>query len=238
MKLASFENKIRKTISKEQFFATIGKIGAELHQPVFIIGGYVRDLILDRPSKDIDFVTKGQGIKVAEEVAKRLRTNQISIFKSYGTAMIKHGDLELEFVGARKESYDRNSRNPIVEDGTIEEDQLRRDFTINALAIDLSAENFGKIIDPFNGIQDIEDKVLRTPLDPDITYSDDPLRMFRAIRFACQLGFEIEKESIAAIKRNASRVDILSQERIIDEINKMILSPNPSLGFKLMLTLV
>ena len=218
----------------KSIFENVAKCSKNIDQPVFVIGGFVRDLILDRPCKDLDFVTAGSGIRLAEEVAKSLHTKQISVFKNFGTAMINHADFELEFVGARKESYDRGSRKPIVEDGTLEDDQKRRDFTINALAIDLSIDNFGQIIDPFNGLQDIENKIIRTPLDPDITYSDDPLRMLRAIRFACQLGFQIEKESLDAISRNAHRLEIISQERIIEEVNKMIMSPEPGLGFKLM----
>jgi tRNA nucleotidyltransferase/poly(A) polymerase len=217
-----------------KLFHTIAEVGLEMNQPVFIIGGYVRDLILYRPSKDIDFVTAGSGIALAEKVAQKLHTKQISVFKNFGTAMINYHEWELEFVGARKESYQRDSRKPIVEDGTLEDDQNRRDFTINAMAISLNKENFGQLIDPFNGIQDLENKIIRTPLNPDITYSDDPLRMLRAIRFAAQLGFTIEGESLASIKRNADRINIISKERIIDEINKMILSPTPSLGFELM----
>jgi poly(A) polymerase len=234
VKLQSLENKISSHLEQHTLFDTISKVGSEINQPVYIIGGYVRDLILDRPSKDIDFVTKGSGITLAQNAAKWLKSNKISVFKNYGTAMVNYGDLELEFVGARKESYQRDSRNPIVEDGTLEDDQMRRDFTINALAIDLSKKNWGKVIDPFNGLSDIESKIIRTPLDPDITYSDDPLRMLRAIRFACQLNFTIEAESLEAISRNAERINIISKERISDEINKMILSPQPSLGFKLM----
>ena len=218
----------------KSIFENVAKCSKNIDQPVFVIGGFVRDLIMERPCKDLDFVTAGSGIQLAEEVAKSLKTKQISVFKNFGTAMINHADFELEFVGARKESYDRGSRKPVVENGTLEDDQKRRDFTINALAIDLSLDNFGQIIDPFNGIQDIENKIIRTPLDPDITYSDDPLRMLRAIRFACQLGFQIEEESLAAISRNAHRLEIISQERIIEEVNKMIMSPEPSLGFKLM----
>ncbi len=215
-------------------FGQVQQAANRVEQPVFVIGGFVRDLLLGRPCKDLDFVTKGSGIELAEEVAKILGTKQISVFKNFGTAMIKHDDFELEFVGARKESYQRDSRKPIVEDGTLEDDQKRRDFTINALAIDLSDASFKKIVDPFNGLKDLEDELIRTPLDPDVTFSDDPLRMLRAIRFACQLGFRIEDEAYQAIDRNAHRIDIISKERIIDEMNKMILSPKPSVGFKLM----
>lgn len=235
MSLKSLENKIIPIEEPiKSIFKNVANCSEKIQQPVFVIGGFVRDLLLQRPCKDLDFVTAGSGILLAEEVAKALNTRQISVFKNFGTAMINHNDYELEFVGARKESYDRGSRKPIVEDGTLEDDQKRRDFTINALAIDISEENFGAIIDPFNGLEDLDNKIIRTPLDPDITYSDDPLRMLRAIRFACQLGFEIESESLLSITRNAERIKIISQERIIDEINKMILSPNPSLGFKLM----
>lgn len=215
-------------------FKIVHRAARTIDQPVFVIGGFVRDLLLDRTCKDLDFVTRGSGIELAEEVAKLLGTNQITIFKNFGTAMIKHDDYELEFVGARKESYQRDSRKPIVEDGTLEDDQKRRDFTINALAIDLYGVDFNKIVDPFTGLDDLKNKIIRTPLDPDITFSDDPLRMLRAIRFACQLGFRIEEESFQAIARNAHRIEIISKERVIDEMNKMILSPNPSMGFKLM----
>lgn len=235
MSSKSSENKspeLSQTI--KDIFKIVHQAAHQINQPVFVIGGFVRDLLLDRPCKDLDFVTKGSGIRLAEEVAKILGTSQITVFKNYGTAMIKHDDYELEFVGARKESYNRNSRKPIVEDGTLEDDQERRDFTINALAIDLYEDDFEKIVDPFTGLNDLENKIIRTPLDPDITFSDDPLRMLRAIRFACQLGFKIEDSSYEAISRNAHRIDIISKERIIDEMNKMILSPNPSIGFKLM----
>jgi putative nucleotidyltransferase with HDIG domain len=215
-------------------FKIVHQAAQNIDQPVFVIGGFVRDILLNRPCKDLDFVTKGSGIVLAEEVAKILGTDQINVFKNFGTAMIKHQDYELEFVGARKESYQRNSRKPIVEDGTLEDDQKRRDFTINALAIDLSTTDFEQIVDPFSGLEDLDNKIIRTPLDPDITFSDDPLRMLRAIRFACQLGFRIEDSSYQAISRNAHRIDIISKERIVDEMNKMILSPNPSTGFKLM----
>lgn len=215
-------------------FSIVHSAAQRIEQPVFVIGGFVRDLLLERPCKDLDFVTKGSGIRLAEETAKILKTEQINIFKNFGTAMIKHEEYELEFVGARKESYQRDSRKPIVEDGTLEDDQQRRDFTINALAIDLSDDRFETIVDPFEGLSDLENKIIRTPLDPDVTFSDDPLRMLRAIRFACQLNFRIEEESYQAISRNAHRIDIISKERIIDEINKMVLSPQPSLGFKLM----
>lgn len=211
----------------------VADVATKHNLKAFVVGGYVRDILLDRPSKDIDIVVEGSGIKLAEEVAKELGT-KVNVFKNFGTAQIKADDLEIEFVGARKESYDRGSRKPIVEDGTIEEDQERRDFTINAMSIALSNDNFGELIDPFNGIADLDNKILKTPLDPDTTYSDDPLRMMRAIRFASQLGFRIEEESYNAIARNKERIKIVSQERITDELNKIVLSPVPSLGFKLL----
>ena len=185
-------------------------------------------------SKDIDIVTIGKGIELAELVHKQLGDQAyLSVFKNFGTAQVKLDDLEIEFVGARKESYDRNSRKPIVEDGSLTDDQNRRDFTINTLAIGLSKSNYGQLLDSFKGVQDIEQKIIRTPLAPDITYSDDPLRMMRAIRFSSQLGFTIEEESLLAITRNKERIAIVSKERITDELNKIILSPVPSVGFKL-----
>jgi len=218
-------------------FKTVSETATEQGVRVFIIGGWVRDLILERPSKDIDFVVEGSGIELATAVATKLKA-KLSVFKNFGTAMIKVKDAafasELEFVGARKESYRRESRKPIVEDGTLEDDQNRRDFTINALAISLNKETFGDLIDPFNGVKDIEDKIIKTPLDPDITYSDDPLRMMRAIRFACQLGFRISDDSMESIKRTKDRIEIISQERIADELNKIMLSKKPSVGFKLL----
>lgn len=201
----------------------------------YVIGGFVRDLLLNRPSKDIDIVTVGSGIELAEQVSKRLKNKpRVSVFKNFGTAMIKHKDLEIEFVGARKESYERHSRKPIVENGTLEDDQNRRDFTINALALCLNQSCFGQLIDPFNGVQDLKNGIIRTPLDPDITFSDDPLRIMRAIRFSTQLGFEIETETLKSISRNKERIKIISGERIIDEINKIMMSAKPSVGFKLL----
>ncbi|WP_346856515.1 HD domain-containing protein [uncultured Draconibacterium sp.] len=201
----------------------------------YVIGGYVRDLQIKRPSKDIDIVTIGSGIDLANEVAKSLKPRpKVSIFKNFGTAMLKYKDLEVEFVGARKESYQRNSRKPIVENGTLEDDQNRRDFTINALALSLNKSNFGELLDPFNGIDDLENKIIRTPLDPDITFSDDPLRIMRAIRFATQLNFGIEEETLKAIARNKERIKIISAERVIDELNKIMMSQKPSKGFKLL----
>ena len=216
-------------------FKTIADCANQLGVDAYVIGGFVRDIYLGRESKDIDIVTIGKGIELAELVYKQLGEEaHLSVFKNFGTAQVKINDLEIEFVGARKESYNRDSRKPIVEDGTLENDQDRRDFTINALAIGLSKSNFGKLLDPFNGVRDIENKILRTPLEPEVTYSDDPLRMMRAIRFSSQLGFTIEKESLEAISKNKSRISIVSKERITDELNKIILSPIPSVGFKLL----
>ena len=216
-------------------FKTIADCANQLGVDAYVIGGFVRDIYLGRESKDIDVVTIGKGIELAELVHKQLGEEaHLSVFKNFGTAQVKINDLEIEFVGARKESYNRDSRKPIVEDGTLENDQDRRDFTINALAIGLSKSNFGKLLDPFNGVRDIENKILRTPLEPEVTYSDDPLRMMRAIRFSSQLGFTIEKESLEAISKNKSRISIVSKERITDELNKIILSPIPSVGFKLL----
>lgn len=200
----------------------------------YVIGGYVRDLLLERPSKDIDIVVVGSGLDLAEKVAKKLRVKKVSLFKSFGTAQFKYKDLEIEFVGARKESYQRDSRKPIVEDGSLQDDQLRRDFTINALALDIRKESFGDLVDPFDGIADLKNGIIKTPLDPDKTYSDDPLRMLRAIRFATQLDFKIENQSLKSIQDNAERLSIISKERIIDEINKIILTTLPSRGFKLL----
>ena len=216
-------------------FPVISEIADQLNQETYVIGGFVRDLILNRPSNDIDIVTIGSGILLAETIAKKLSPNiQVSIFKTFGTAMFKYQSLDVEFVGARKESYSEDSRKPVVEDGTLEEDQNRRDFTINALAICLNKDRFGELIDPFGGIQDIENKIIRTPLEPGITFSDDPLRMMRAIRFSSQLGFTIEENTLEAISRNKDRIHIISKERIGEELNKIILSSKPSVGFKLL----
>lgn len=201
----------------------------------FVIGGWVRDLLLNRPSKDIDIVAIGNGIELAECVAKKLGNKyKVNVFKNFGTAQIVYEDYDIEFVGARKESYRSESRNPAVENGTLEDDQNRRDFTINALAISLNSTNYGELLDPFNGLKDMEDKIIRTPLDPDVTYSDDPLRMMRAIRFATQLEYTIEEKSLASITKNSERIGIISKERITDEINKIILTKKPSIGFKLL----
>lgn len=214
-------------------FEVVSEAAHQLGIPCYAIGGYVRDIFLKRDSKDVDIVAIGSGIDLAHEVANLLSNKpHVSFFKNFGTAMLKTEDgWEIEFVGARKESYNRNSRKPIVENGTLEDDQNRRDFTINALAISLNKETYGELLDPFNGIKDMEDKIIRTPLDPDITFSDDPLRMMRGIRFASQLGFTIEPETLQAIERNAERIKIVSMERISDELNKIILSKVPSVGF-------
>ncbi|MEX8547941.1 MAG: CCA tRNA nucleotidyltransferase [Mucilaginibacter sp.] len=211
-------------------FQIISNVASSQQVAAFVIGGYVRDLFLKRPSADIDVVVLGNGIEFAEEVAQKLKV-KVSVFKNFGTASIKYKNLDLEFVGARKESYRAESRKPIVEDGTLEDDQNRRDFTINALAIALNQENFGELVDPFEGVKDLENKLIRTPLDPSITFSDDPLRMMRAVRFAAQLGFAIDAAALEAIKTNRERIKIVSQERITDELNKIILSPKPSVGF-------
>ena len=228
--------KINLTQNKNfKLFKIISKVAQENNQTVYIVGGYVRDLLMQRKAPtDIDFVTEQSGIELAKAVGKELGDLKVSVFKTYGTAMIKYKDLDLEFVGARKESYSEDSRKPAVETGTLEDDQKRRDFTVNALAISLNAENFGELIDPFNGREDMQNKILRTPLEPTQTYSDDPLRMMRAIRFASVLHFEIEKNSLEAIKQEAERIKIVSMERIMVEFNKIMLSEKPSVGLKLM----
>lgn len=216
-------------------FGVVAEVSDLLDMETYVIGGYVRDIFLKRPSEDIDIVTVGKGIVLAEAIAKHLGNRaKLSLFKNFGTAQIKYKNLEIEFVGARKESYERHSRKPIVEDGTLQDDQDRRDFTINALAISLNKSTFGKLLDPFNGLEDMKNRIIKTPLDPDITFADDPLRMMRGIRFAAQLGFVIEDETLDAIKRNAERIEIISQERIIDELNKIIQSSKPSIGFILL----
>lgn len=228
------ENKYGDLLGSEKIFKTISNVAGKIDQQAFVIGGYVRDQILKRETKDIDIVTLGSGIELAKKTAKVLNCSPVKIFKNFGTAMINVGEIEVQFVGARKESYRKNSRNPVVEDGTIEEDQNRRDFTINALAISLNKKDYGEFIDPFNGTQDLNEKVLKTPLDPDITFSDDPLRMMRAIRFSSQLDFNIESSTLKAIQKNADRISIVAQERITEELNKIILSDQPSKGFKLL----
>lgn len=222
---------------KERFsgkiFTIITDVADQMHLECYAIGGYVRDIFLNRPSKDIDIVTVGQGIELAKAIAEKLgKGAYLSVFKNFGTAQIKYKNLEIEFVGARKESYQRDSRKPIVEDGTLEDDQNRRDFTINALAVCLNKDRFGELLDPFGGLQDMENLIIKTPLDPDITFSDDPLRMLRAIRFSSQLGFDIEADTFDAITRNKDRINIISKERVIDELNKIVLSPMPSVGFR------
>ena len=216
-------------------FRQVSEAADDLGLEAYVIGGYVRDIFLRRPSKDIDIVAVGSGIELAKAVARKMGRNaHLSVFKNFGTAQVKLGDIELEFVGARKESYTRDSRKPIVEDGTLEDDQNRRDFTINALALCLNASRYGELVDPFDGLGDMDRLTIRTPLDPDITFSDDPLRMMRAVRFATQLGFDIDPVTFEAIERNKERIDIISRERIIDELNKIILSPRPSVGFVLL----
>ena len=215
-------------------FKTVQEIATVKNVKAFVIGGFVRDLLIDRKSKDIDIVVLGNGTEMAQLVADKLNVKKVNIFKTYGTAHFKYKDFDIEFVGARKESYAEHSRNPQVESGTLQDDQNRRDLTINSLALSLNQDGFGNLVDPFNGIHDLKGKLLRTPLDPAITFSDDPLRMLRAIRFATQLNFKIETKSLYAIKENAPRLDIISKERIIEELNKMIISNQPSRGFMLL----
>ena len=218
-----------------QIFHTVGDMADSLNRQCYTVGGYVRDLFLDRRSKDIDFVTVGSGIEVAQALAKKLgKGTHLSIFQNFGTAQVKYRGIELEFVGARRESYRRDSRKPIVEDGTLADDLSRRDFTINAMAICVNNSLFGELIDPYDGIGDLRRKLIRTPLDPDITFSDDPLRMMRAIRFATQLNFTIYPETFNAITRNASRITIISKERVMDELMKIMASPKPSIGWELL----
>lgn len=219
-------------------FSLLAEVSHDLRCPAYVVGGFVRDAILSRKCTDVDIVVTGSGIDFAREFALRTgKETKVSVFKNFGTAMVKflgEDDWQIEFVGARKESYRKDSRKPFVEDGTLEDDQKRRDFTINALAISVNKNDFGNLIDPFNGLDDIQVKMIRTPLDPDITFSDDPLRMMRAIRFACQLDFRIENKTFEAISRNAERINIVSGERITDELNKIILSDKPSVGFILL----
>ena len=213
----------------------VGSVADELHRECYVVGGYVRDIFLDRPSNDMDFVTVGSGIEVAKAVAGRLgRRAHLSVFRTYGTAQVKTRQWELEFVGARRESYHRESRNPIVEDGTLDDDQRRRDFTVNAMAICLNSERYGELLDPFDGIGDMERRIIRTPLDPDITFSDDPLRMMRAVRFATQLDFDIYPETFEAIRKNAQRIRIITRERIAEELMKIMRSAQPSRGWLLL----
>lgn len=217
-------------------FRNVAEVADEINQETYVVGGFVRDYLLNRgQKKDIDFVTVGNGILLAKELAKTLEnTSPVSVFKRFGTAMFKYKDTDLEFVGARKESYSEDSRKPHVEDGTLEDDQKRRDFTINTLAISMNKENFGELIDPFNGVEDLNNKIIKTPLEPNVTYSDDPLRMMRAIRFAAQLDFEIEKKSFQAIIDNAERINIVSFERVMDEFQKIMMTDKPSVGLLLL----
>jgi len=222
---------------QQEIFSYITKASTILQLETYVIGGFVRDFLLQRNSelKDIDIVTVGSGIALAEKVASLLPNQpKVQIFKTYGTAMLRFQDLEIEFVGARKESYTENSRNPEVQEGTLQDDQNRRDFTINAMALSLNSENYGELLDPFNGVEDLERKIIKTPLNPDITYSDDPLRMMRAVRFATQLNFKIEQKSLESITNNAERIDIITSERIVDELHKILLSEKPSIGFRLL----
>jgi poly(A) polymerase len=222
-------------LSHKELLDVISEVATEMNTPCFLIGGYVRDILLKRPSKDIDVVCLGSGIELAEKVALKLADQpQVHVFKSFGTAMFKFQDWEIEFVGARKESYRTDSRKPLVEDGTLEDDQNRRDFTINALSISLNKTDFGQLLDPFNGQEHLKAKLIKTPLDPEITFSDDPLRMMRAIRFAAQLNFDIDPLTFEAIQKNGERIKIVSMERVNVELNKIVLSKKPSYGFKLL----
>lgn len=218
---------------ENKIFKIISQAAQELNLECYVIGGFVRDILLDRNhKKDIDIVAVGSGIELALKVSELLSNKpKVQIFKNYGTAMLRYKEMDIEFVGARKESYTHDSRNPLVENGTLKDDQERRDFTINAMAFSLNSDNFGDLVDPFNGVTDLENKLLKTPLDPDITYSDDPLRMMRAIRFATQLNFEIESESLSSIAKNKDRINIISGERIVDELHKILASEKPSIGF-------
>ena len=219
-------------ILDKDIFHKISEAADSLQLECYVVGGYVRDLFLERPSNDIDVVVVGSGIQVASELKKMLgKKAHLSVFRNFGTAQVKYKDTEVEFVGARKESYQHDSRKPIVEDGTLEDDQNRRDFTINALAVCLNKDRFGELVDPFDGVYDMEDGIIATPLDPDVTFSDDPLRMMRCVRFATQLNFQIEPETYEALSRNADRLKIISGERIADEMNKIMLSKHPSSGF-------
>ena len=219
-------------LDREPLFRELAQTADQLQLECYVVGGYVRDLFLERPTNDIDIVVVGSGIAMAEALTKRLgRAAHLSVFKNFGTAQVKYHHQEIEFVGARRESYSHDSRKPIVEDGTLEDDQMRRDFTINALAVCLNTARYGELVDPFDGLWDLEDGLLRTPTDPDITFSDDPLRMMRCVRFATQLNFHIDDETFAALERNAERLSIISGERIIEELNKIMRAPLPSIGF-------
>jgi poly(A) polymerase len=221
-------------LQKDPVFRMITECAREVKVDAYLVGGFVRDLLLKRPCKDIDVVCLGSGIELAKCMADKIGPSAgFSYFKNFGTAMLRYKDWEVEFVGARKESYQRDSRKPIVEDGTLQDDQNRRDFTINAFAISLQESTYGDLVDPFDGLTDLKRKIIRTPLDPDITFSDDPLRMLRAVRFAAQLNFDIEPETFEALSRNKERLSIISMERISTELNKIIMVPKPSYGFKL-----
>lgn len=218
-----------------KIFEVVKRVSTERNVEIYVVGGYVRDMLIGRESKDIDFVVVGNGVDVAVDVARQISQNiEVTQYKNFGTAMFHLGDIDIEFVGARKESYNRQSRNPVVENGTLEDDQNRRDFTINAMAVSLNSRDYGRFIDPFDGCGDLERKIIKTPLDPDITFSDDPLRMLRAVRFATQLGFSIEEKTFDSIKNNSQRLQILSRERINEELNKIISAHKPSKGFKIM----
>lgn len=226
---------IQCSAAENNIFEIIAKVAEHTNTPTYVVGGFVRDKILDRPTKDIDIVCVGDGIALAHAVANALPgKTKVNFFKNFGTAQFRFKDLDIEFVGARKESYSEHSRKPEVSEGTLEDDQKRRDFTINALAVSLNKEDYGKLIDPFNGIADMNEGIMRTPLDPDITFSDDPLRMMRCVRFATQLNYEIYPETYEALKRNAKRLKIISQERTTDELNKIMLTPKPSRGFDIL----
>ena len=229
------KNNFKEEISTNPIFTFVSEASKSLGIDSYVVGGYVRDLILNRPNKDIDFVCVGSGVELARRTAAIIDVDlPVNYFKNFGTAQFNFGEYDIEFVGARKESYRSDSRKPLVENGTLSEDQHRRDFTINAMGISLNPDNFGELVDPFGGVADLENKIIKTPLDPETTFSDDPLRMMRAIRFASQLGFDIETDTFLAIKAMASRIEIISQERITDELNKIILSKTPSYGFKLL----
>lgn len=223
-----------KNLSDNPVFKQVSVAAKHLGLEAYVVGGFVRDILLNRSGKDIDFVCLGSGIQLAQQVGEQLGVDKVTVFKNFGTANLRYNNLELEFVGARKESYNSDSRKPIVEDGTLEDDQKRRDFTINAMAISLNEQDFGRLIDPFDGVGDLKRKILRTPLEPGITFSDDPLRMMRAVRFASQLNFDIEADTFDSITKNCGRLKIVSMERITEELNKIILSPVPSYGFKLL----
>ncbi len=233
--MSYYENELKvKEYINHKIFRVIANTASEMAVEAYVIGGFVRDALLHRQQKDIDVVVVGSGIELAKNVAAKLGKLKVTVFKNFGTAMLKFNDLDVEFVGARKESYNRDSRKPIVESGTLADDQLRRDFTINAMAISLNEHNYGELVDPFNGQADMKNRIIRTPLEPSITYSDDPLRMMRAIRFATQLDYEIHPDSLRAIAEQKERIGIISKERIHTEINKIMLSDKPSKGFKLM----